>query len=259
VNFYKWGYTTGGASQFITQVDKAGNHYAAKADMSFGLYDLLLYDNGVDPVQTIDTGINFQPRPISDAYGWCGSVLLADLNAIAPMAGQLKFDVAFDVYMLDGAPPGGFFSTQVIPGFVMRSYGDYVVNITVGSDNLQFVGSTVMNNTNPETGAIDPAFQNLVSFAGAGVIPKGAWVLNDGTPDVQVVDEGTPGAVWHANSFAGYPFLLRADAQRQVIWVNPDGYSDYVVPLPAAAWLFGSAVAGLAALRRRRSGLRPAA
>jgi hypothetical protein len=257
VNFYKWGYTSPAGSTFITQVDKAGNHFAAKSDMSFGFYDLFEYDDGSGTVQTIDTGINFQPRPISDARGWCGSVLLPDLNAVAPMAGQLKFDVVFDVYMLNGGPGRLFssFTTQVIPGFVMRSYGDYVVDVTTaGGDRVTFTGSTVGNNTNPETGAVDPAFQNLVSFAGAGVIPKGAWVLGDGTDDIQVVEEGTPGAVWHGNSFAGYAFLLRADAQRTVIFVADDGYSDYVsaIPLPGAVWLLGPALAGLAAARRRR-------
>lgn len=49
----------------------------------------------------------------------------------------------------------------------------------------------------------------------------------------------TPGAVCHQNSFAGYPFLMRADGQRTVTYINPTGFSDYTspVPVPAAVWL----------------------
>lgn len=254
VNFFQWGYTTPPGSTFSNmQIDKAGNYHIAKSDMSFNFYDQLQYNNG-STVQTLDTGINFQPYAISDAQGWCGSVLVSNPNSIVPMAGQVTFDFAFDVYLGDGNL-GGAFSTQIVPGFIMRSYGDYVVDVTLSYGvNQHFVGSAVVNNTDPLTGLPDPAFQNKVSFLGAGVLPDGVWVLNDGTPDVQVVPEGTPGATWHSNSFAGFAFLLRADADRTLEWIAPDGHSDYVpavVPLPGAAWLLGYGLIGLVGLVRR--------
>ena len=82
----------------------------------------------------------------------------------------------------------------------------------------------------------------------------GAWVLNDGTPDVQVVAEGTPGAVWHANSFAGYAFLLRADGTRTLTFAATD-WSDYAAPVPEpeAAGMFAVGLGMLGAVARRRN------
>jgi hypothetical protein len=222
--------------------------------------------------------------------------LNSDPNAVGIMAGQVTFDMAMDVYMGDGmsSPAGG--NTQIIPDFVMRSYGSYVVDI----DRSQYyVGSAVMNNNNPDLmpldgsgnvdgtavvagAALDPDYQNLVSFLGAGVIPKGVWVtadsyvspgikrLNpDGTWAMDVVDITDPicdpgnigaapeaGAVCYSNIFAGYAFLMRADGQRTLTFIAPDGHSDYLsaptapVPLPAAVWLFGSGLLGLIGFSR---------
>jgi hypothetical protein len=262
VNFFMWGYTTVGGSTFNNMtIDKAGNYYIAKNDMAFQYYDVFQYNNGVDPVQTVDTKINFQPYAVSDATGWCGSVLASDPNSLERMAGQVKFDFAFDVYF-DFVPGGtpSFSSTQLVPDFVMRSYGSYEVNVTTNGGVAQvYSGSAVENNTNPVTGELDPAWQNQVSFLGAGVIPNGVWVLNDGTPDVQIVDAGTPGATWHTNSFAGYSFLLRADGTRVLTYVNPEGFSDYPPAIPEpetyAMMLAGlGLVGGMAARRRRQLG-----
>jgi len=257
VNFYQWGYTTPAGSTFSNmQIDKAGNYHIAKNDMSFGFYDTFSYNNG-GTVTDVDTGLNFQPYAVSDAQGWCGSVLVENPNGLEVMAGQVKFDFAFDVYFSDGGP-GDYFNTIIVPEFVMRSYGDYDVNInTGGGTNQHFIGSAVGNNVNPDTGVLDPDFQNQVSFLGAGVVPASVWVLNAGTPDVQVVPEGTQGATLHINSFAGYAFLLRADAERTLEFISPTGHSDYVrtahTPVPAAVWLFGSGLIGLIGFARRRT------
>ncbi len=102
----------------------------------------------------IDTAINFQPYAVSDGRGWCGSTLLTNPNGVEQMAGQLTFDFAFDAYLGDGVHDpvyGG--GTQIVPDFVMRSYGDYVVTIN-GPNAAQtalttYRGSAVINNTNP--------------------------------------------------------------------------------------------------------------
>lgn len=270
VNFYRWAYTTVAGSTFNNmQIDKAGNYHVARTDMNFQFYDTFQYHDvtGVNPDSTYDTNYNFKPYAISDAQGWCGSVLNSNPNSLAQMAGQVTFDFAFDVYGADGGPAawGGSgstgFDTQVIPAFVMRSYGDYTVNVTAPNGQAQsFSGSAVMNNTNPLTGELDPAFQNQVSFLGAGVIPDTVWILDhgmnpDGTRNIEIVDAATEGAILHANSFGGYAFLLRADAERTLEFISPTGHSDYVptiVPEPEtyAMLLAGLALVGAAARKR---------
>lgn len=303
VNFYAWAYTTVGGSRFNDMtIDQAGNYFVARENMSFEFYDIFQYHDvtGTNSDATYDTTVNFQPYAVSDARGWCGSVLTSDPNALEVMAGQVTFDFAFDAYLVDGTPVAGLGGgTQIVPDFVMRSYGSYEVNVTVGTDLLQYSGSAVMNNNDPAVNpldgngevtdaAIDPAWQNYVSFLGAGVVPKGVWVtadsfdgtgtaasdrvLNtDSTWNLTVAGEGAasicdpanpgaapvPGAVCWQNSFAGYPFLMRADGQRTVTYINPEGWTDYAataVPVPAAIWLLGSGLMLLVGTARRKRG-----
>lgn len=269
VNFYKWAYTTVAGSTFNNmQIDKAGNYNIAQGDMNFQFYDTFRYHDvtAVKPDSTYDTNFNFKPYALSDARGWCGSVLTPDPNSLAQMAGQVTFDFAFDVYGGDGGPyPGGSGSTtadtQIVPGFIMRSYGDYTVNVTAPNGQVQsYSGSAVMNNTNPLTGALDPAYQNKVSFLGAGVIPEVVWILDhgmnpDGTRNIEIVDQTTAGAIMHVNTFGGYAFLLRADAERTLDFISPTGHSDYVAAVPEpetyAMLLAGLGLVGVAVRKRK--------
>lgn len=258
VNFFQWGYTTVGGSTFNNmQIDKAGNYHVAKSDMNFQLYDTFQYNNGVDPIYEHDTYINFKPYAIGDGKGWCGSVLGSSPTAVVPMAGQLTFDMAMDVYLGDEGPGTGVPAIQLVPGFVMRSYGDYVLDVkTSGGARQKFTGSAVVNNTNPVTGEVDPNFAGEVSFLGAGVLPAGVWVLNDNTPNVQIVDAGTPGATWHANQYGGYAFMLRADGTRTLISSTAD-WSDYTSPAPEpstyAMMAVGLGLVGAMVRRRKRA------
>lgn len=263
-NFYKWAFTTPAGSTFNQmEIDTAGNYHIARNDMKFGFYDYYQYKDksGINPDQTIDTDINFQPYAVSDAKGWCGSVLSSNPNNLEKMAGQVTFDVAFDVYMGNGTPtPGVGAGSQIVPGFVMRSYGDYVVNM--GSALETYRGNAVINNTNPETGLVDPSQKDKVSFLGGGVIPKGVWTTADsyvhnpngtvqldasGKPVRKINADGTwqvtlteinsvfskntcdsvvdsvrsDGARCWQNTFAGYGFLLRADGSRELYYIKP--------------------------------------
>ena len=278
VQFYRWAYTTPSSTFDNMNIDKAGNYSIAKEDMTFGYYDNFEYRDttGVYDDESVDTNINFKPYAISDATGWCGSTLASSPNALEEMAGQVTFDFAFDAYLDNQKDPNAAsINIQIVPGFEMRSYGDYTVDVEVGGTyNQHFEGSAVGNNMDPtsivtgEGGTVDANYLNQVSFLGAGVVPAGVWVFNKSdranltvaadqsvagiiSGEVRVSD----GATWHTNSFAGYAFLLRADAERSVTWINPDGFSDYAViatPVPAAVWLFGSGLLGLLGLARRR-------
>jgi len=287
VNFFKWGYTSPGydrqsdysaykagdysasssiGSQFNNmQIDHNGDYLVPKSDMHFGYYDSFAYRDttGVNPDQDVATKLQFQPYAVSDAIGWCGSVMASHPNAVEPMAGQLQFDFAFDVYF---ASNGAYSSTQIAPGFEMRSYGTLDVNVWNGTELQSFSSNAVINNTNPLTGDVDPAYANLVSFHGAGVLPDGVWVsadsfnpdgsrkLNpDGTWDVTVVPEGTPGAIWHANAFAGYAWILRADGIRMLDWFDPAyGPDPQAVPEPGSLVLLASGLIGMIGFARKR-------
>jgi hypothetical protein len=272
VQFYRWGYTTPAGSTFNNmQIDKNGNYFVARSDMKFGFYDYFTSswaatNGGTISPNTYDTVINFQPYAISDARGWCGSVLNSNPNGVGMMAGQVTFDFAFDAYLVNGHPvvggPGG--GTQIVPDFVMRSYGNYTVTVSAPTTlnplaTLTYTGNAVMNNTNPLTGALDLEYQNKVSFLGGGVVPKGVWVTADSyNPDgtrkinadqtwqVTVADgtnlcnpaadtiRASDGAHCFQNSFAGYGFLMRADGTRELFEINPTGHSNYVATDPAA-------------------------
>ena len=71
-----------------------------------------------------------------------------------------------------------------------------------------------------------------------------------------MVDEGTEGATWHNNLYAGYAFLLRADAERTLTFVATD-WSDYASPAPEpstyAMMVVGLGLVGGMARRRMRA------
>lgn len=232
-NFFLMAYTSPPGQKFMNmKIDRAGNYSIARKDMQWKYYGEFHYHDttGKNADKTVKTVIGFQPYPISDARGWCGSTLISNPNGVDRMAGQVTFDFALAPKIAGITHP-----VQYVPNFVMRSYGDYEIDVTHASGIRQhYTGSAVGNNTNPDThvagmGAqLDPSYRNRVSFLGGGVVPAGAWVLNDNSPDVKIVPFGTPGATWHANTFAGFAFLLRADARRTLEWINPAGHSDYV-------------------------------
>ena len=294
-NFFHWGYTSPGydrpttqaqidayrakdytssakvGSQFNNmQIDLDGDYHVAKADMNFGYYNTFSYVDatGVNLPQDVATNISFQPYAASDAIGWCGSVL-ADHPATTTeaIAGQLKFDFAFDVYLF-----GNFSSVNIAPEFEMRSYGTLAVDVWSGAEHQTFTSDAVVNNTNPDNTDrwdVDPNFANLVSFHGAGVLPDGVWLSadsvdqfgnikmnTDGTHhEFTIVAAGTPGAVWHYNAFGGYAWILRADGIRLLDYYNESVYGpapSSAVPAPTSMLLVGAGLAGLCGLRRRR-------
>lgn len=244
-NLFKFAYTVAPGTQFMNmQVDRAGNYFVARRDMQWQWIDTFTYKKGDDPVKKVDTQFNIQPYPISDAYGWCGATVVKDdPNALTTMGGQLIKDIAFDVFANSGGPHQAAkpISTEVVPSFMMRSFGIYEVDVTMQGSGVRqhFTGTAKGVHVRPvdvkdEHGNViftagsevqpgDPDYSrwfNRVSPFAAGVVPIGAWVINQGTQYVQVVPAGTPGAVWHQNRFAGAAFLVRGDMERRLNYVN---------------------------------------
>lgn len=337
-NFYKWGYTTKYGSVFNNmQIDADGDYLIARDDMAFNFYDILDYqyessvsgilDPTTRPLGTADgvyaTNIGFQPYALSDAEGWCGSVMATHPGAAETMAGQVKFDFGFEAFLPPNGPSTGATyipgtgAMQIVKDFVMRSYGSLNISVTTaggGVANLTFDADAVVNNTDPTDGRDganpmgfvdndgtdgDPNYYNKVSFMGGGVVSAYIWVTvaDTGAPmsndnivavldasevvdaDEDGVDDTNPNTILWQNSFAGYPYLLRADGIRIMTWAdynlygtagaelvnefgqvyNYDENGDIVivqdlsaVPVPAAVWLFGSGLLGLAGVARRK-------
>lgn len=249
VQFYQWAYTTKGGSRFSNMlIDKDGDYFIAKNDMNFLIYDTYTHTGTLpdtDPKYyedgTVYTRIAFKPYVLSNAKGWCGSILATNPGALEPMAGQVTFDFAFDVYFQISPGVFGYSSTEIVRNFEMRSYGTVSINITNpnGTGPQIMSASAVVNNTNPGihnlqvVGApTDPNYYNRVSFMGAGVLDKKGqcgilnpnWVgsptehkytgLIDGPTDATSC--AAAGGKWQLHSFAGYAYILRADGIRVI-------------------------------------------
>lgn len=337
VNFYNWAYTTVQGSRFDNmQIDYDGDYLVKRSDMRFQFYDVFSYQNeGSNAAAAVSgdyaTSITFQPYALSDATGWCGSILGTNPAALEPMAGQVTFDFGFDTYLFGGQQ--GYM--QVVPGFQMRSYGTLEIEIAAaagGNGDIHYTADAVVNNTNPSVsatnpatglkevggGGVDPAFYNQVSFMGGGIVPEGSWILAPEGVNIPVLAGGSYALtddlilmvlggeesvvpempidpetgqpmqgqlLYHKNTFANFTFLMRADGERYVDGIDFAHYNDFSgvpafafdaegnlvnlagdivqdlsrsavpLPLPPAAWLFGSALAGLIGLRRQRRGV----
>lgn len=256
--FFQWGYTTVAGSTFNNMlIDYDGDYQVAKDDMTFEFYNIIDYQqivaDGATRIGTVADGsyentLAFQPYALSDAKGWCGSVMAAHPNAHEAMAGQVTFDVAFDVYFVNANGTMTYWSTEITRGFEMRSYGDIIIDLTSadGVGKQQMSARAIVNNTDPlvsnqSVGANTPvgdpvAWHNKVSFMGGDVIPGVT-----GTGDCGVLTDdwvaGLRGAgvkkfaslisgvsnptectaangEWQAAAFAGYAYILRADGMR---------------------------------------------
>jgi len=314
--FFKWAYTTMPGSRFDSmQIDADGDYFVPQNDMAFAWYNTFQYNQVGGPVPGSPTNgdypqsLAFQPYALSDAKGWCGSVLSSNPGALEAMAGEVTFDFAFDVYFNLGGGNYSYMNTEIVRGFRMTSYGDYSLSVQQGSDLQVMSSSAVVNNTNPAdaaavaaglangTAPVDPNSYNLVSFHGADVVPLAAdcgilsaeWNAGQRGPGVKKFSSlinaadasscATAGGSWQAHAFSGYAFFLRADGIRVIEAVDYSLYPDLSnvpnvidgvaynydengvlqpianlapVPVPAAVWLFGSGLLGLAGIAGRK-------
>ncbi len=190
-NFYKWGYTSPAGSTFSNmQIDKDGDYYIARNDMAFEYYNTFDFKYEGDPAYNpqdypyglaegvYDTSIQFQPYALSDATGWCGSVLASNPTALEAIAGQVTFDFGFEAFLpTTGTGSNGIWdpgegSMQIVQDFQMRSYGSLEVDLAT----TYFQSDAVVNNTNPLDSPV-------VRDANGDVVMIEVPVLNmDGTP-----------------------------------------------------------------------------
>ncbi|MDH5570790.1 MAG: thrombospondin type 3 repeat-containing protein [Gammaproteobacteria bacterium] len=256
--FFRWGYTTVAGSTFSNMlIDFDGDYQIAKNDMAFEFYNVIDYQqvvpDGATRTGTVadgpyDNKLAFQPYALTDAKGWCGSIMAAHPNAHEAMAGQVTFDVAFDVYFKNADGSYTYWSTEITKGFQMRSFGDVTLDITLsdGIGKQEMSARAIVNNTDPnvinqsvgpDTPVGDPAlWHNRVSFMGADIIPGGAgtgdcgvltaeWIAGQRGPGIKKFDSLIPdiadsaactaaGGSWQTAAFAGYAYILRADGMR---------------------------------------------
>ncbi len=271
VSFYKWAYTTKAGSTFSNMlIDTDGDYFIAQKDMDFVLYDVYTHtgtlpvdDNKYHPDGTFYTNIAFKPYVLSNAKGWCGSVLASNPGALEAMAGQVMFDFAFDVYLQTSPGVFTYSSTEIVKDFEMRSYGTITINVAepgtslTGRNAQTMTASAVVNNTNPGIGNLqvvgapaDPDYYNLVSFHGGGVLEKNVgrcgilnpdWVGGTGLSLDQVntfkytglinnvADAAAceaAGGTWQEHAYGGYAYILRADGIRVIEAMDYSVYPD---------------------------------
>lgn len=261
--FYLWGYTTAPGSTFNNMmIDLDGDYFIPQEDMLFEWYNGIDYTQvvqagetrvGSNPDGTYNNSLGFQPYALSDGIGWCGSVIASHPNAHEAMAGQVKFDIAMDVYNRAADGTLSYFSTEVTTDFEMRSFGNIVVDLTDASGTNQFMSAqAVINNTDasvapqavgPSTPVGDFSWHNRVSFMGANILPAmnycgietAEWI--SGARGIGVkryaslrkdlttqTDCEAAGGVWDYNAFAGYGYILRADGNRYIDFFDETVY-----------------------------------
>ncbi|MCW9024364.1 MAG: hypothetical protein OQK73_06745 [Gammaproteobacteria bacterium] len=203
VNFYDQAYTTVAGSTFNNmQIDYDGDYHIAREDMSFEYYKTFDYVKDPDGSKlrfaddgTYDTAIQFKPYALSDATGWCGSVLASNPGALEAMAGQVQFDFVFESFVgrkgLEGEGTPGEGSLQIVPDFQMRSYGSLTIDMEQpDGTTYTYTADAVVNNTNPTTGSVNPDtglnevggagvdedYYNKVSFMGGGSVSPTVFV-----------------------------------------------------------------------------------
>jgi len=193
--FYKWAFNSAGGSAFSNMlIDLDGDYHVAKNDMKFEFYNVLKYRQvgtvGSVPDQDWKNSLAFHPYALTDGKGWCGSVDASHPAALEAMAGQITFDVAFDVYFNmgdidnDGIDNYSYMNTEIVRNFQMRSYGDLHIDVTTSLGDRQIMDArAIVNNTSPthpmytlsSTPSIGPempvdeSYYNTVSFMGGGV------------------------------------------------------------------------------------------
>ncbi len=266
VSFFQWAYTSAPGSTFNNmQIDYDGDYHIAKDDMTFQLYNYFDYEQIGTTGGLADgryyTKLAFKPYALSDAKGWCGSILASHPNAHEVMAGQVAFDFAFDVYYQFAPGSYSYMSTEITSGFKMRSYGDIAVDITTSGGGKQVLNArAVVNNTDPVANLASVAvgtpvgdpdlWHNRVSFMGADVLPVGSvesgstgncgiltskWASGQIGPTSKKYETLIPGipdkdsciavgGEWAVNAFAGYAFILRADAERVIDYFDEAKY-----------------------------------
>lgn len=205
--FYKWAFNSGGGSRFSNMlIDLDGDYHVAKNDMKFEFYNVLKYrqigTEGATPDQDWSNSLAFHPYALTDGKGWCGSIEATHPGTLEAMAGQITFDVAFDVYFNlgdydgDGVNSYSYMNTEIVRDFEMRSYGDLHIDVTTTLGDRQVMDArAIVNNTSPvdpmyAAGStpvisidmpVDENFYNTVSFMGGGVTDynQNCVVLNE--------------------------------------------------------------------------------
>ncbi len=225
-NFYKWGYTTVAGSVFSNmQIDADGDYFIARNDMNFAWYGVFDYtwegDPTVDPASLFNgvpngiypTNVQFQPYALSDAKGWCGSVLTSNPASLEPMGGQVTFDFGFEAF-LPFTPTGdngvwdpGEGSMQIVKDFEMRSFGSLEVDLGA----INYKADAVVNNTSPLNSPVvtdangDPVMIEvpLLNMDGTPALDANGVARTQIVPQMEVGVGGVDGNYYNLVSFMG--------------------------------------------------------
>jgi hypothetical protein len=211
------------------------------------------------------------------AVNAAGDTYVADLGSVSEFLGSGGVSVdpsalgayTWTVYGTNvgsgvlAAPPGGAtgFETTNNTGVITTSDSAATVTTPIANNNSVLGEISTVNDWLANVSAAAAGNSTVSIDAGnAGAFESGQMVAHQGAPESNAMMSGT-GTVADFNLSSIYQSDLEsgvlglqggAPAVSLLSGISFDGSTVSAVPVPAAAWLFGSALAGLTVIRRRK-------
>ena len=190
------------------------------------------------PDRMIATSISFQA--IGDGFGGPGTLILGNMGFSWNGSNGIPLSIVWDAAGFFGAMAGGLQVSNTVSGIGALPESDN----TVYGGSTYPIGPAVMATTGWNTTNIGTV---ILGTNPSGTLP----LLSDTVVDATNGDLGVGGSPMQAGSFknfnANYDIM-----SMHITSCTPDVCPPATVPIPAAVWLFGSGLAGLVSLARRR-------
>jgi hypothetical protein len=196
-------------------------------------------------------------------------VVAAIIFAASSAFADFSYQVTVDTSSLVGTSPTGYLYLDYMPGFVApvastATISNFTTDGTLGAQDFAYIyngsavsgslgSSVVFANSNPNND-----YNQAITFGSSLSFLVSLHGSTSATADASSL------SLYLFGDAAGTTPLMTAYGQIANISLNNDGTASAVsfapqadvtpTPIPAAAWLFGSGLMGLAGIRRRQNG-----